>query len=38
MVFYFYSYKCDEFVINDTAPGHLEKLRQQLKSISKYVH
>uniref|UniRef100_A0A8W8MI99 Ubiquitin carboxyl-terminal hydrolase n=1 Tax=Magallana gigas TaxID=29159 RepID=A0A8W8MI99_MAGGI len=29
-----FCYKCDEFVINDTAPGHLEKLRQQLKSIS----
>ncbi|KAK7115768.1 ubiquitin carboxyl-terminal hydrolase 3-like [Littorina saxatilis] len=30
-----YCYTCDEFVINDTASGHLEKLRKSLESYSR---
>ena len=34
VLFLFHSYTCDEFVINDTAAGHLEKLRKSLNSFS----
>ncbi|XP_025076742.1 ubiquitin carboxyl-terminal hydrolase 3-like isoform X2 [Pomacea canaliculata] len=30
-----FCYTCDEFVINDTSSGHLEKLRKSLESIPK---
>ncbi|XP_076444312.1 ubiquitin carboxyl-terminal hydrolase 3-like isoform X2 [Babylonia areolata] len=30
-----FCYTCDEFVINDTAAGHLEKLRKSFESLSR---
>ncbi|XP_005100745.1 ubiquitin carboxyl-terminal hydrolase 3 [Aplysia californica] len=29
-----FCYKCDEFIINDTSFGHLQKLRQQYQSLT----
>merc|ERR1711923_271547 len=29
-----FCYKCDDFVINDTKLGHLEKLRKQYQSLA----
>jgi hypothetical protein len=30
---FYYSYLCDEFVINDTEQGHLDKLRKQVVQL-----
>ena len=35
LIFTRFSYKCDEFVINDSSSGHLEKLRKLYQSVAK---
>lgn len=31
------SYRCDEFVVNDTKLGHVQRVREHLQSLEKYV-
>lgn len=31
----FYSYRCDEFVVNDTKVGQVQKVREQLQTLEK---
>jgi len=33
----YYSYNCDEFVVNDTPSGLVDKIRSQLQTLNKLI-